>query len=230
MEIIGEMAGTLYIVATPIGNLEDITFRALRTLKEVDLIAAEDTRHTKKLLNHFDVHTPLTSFFKGNEGIKCDYVVGELISGKNVALVSDAGTPCISDPGYPLLAAAIAANINIVPIPGPSAVFAALSASGMTTDRFTFLGFLPDKPGRREKVLEELKGRSETLIFYVSPWKIHAVLHDCLRILGDRRACVCRELTKIHEEFLRGSLSQISASLPESIKGEITLLVEGGTR
>jgi 16S rRNA (cytidine1402-2'-O)-methyltransferase len=222
------MTGILYIVATPIGNLEDITLRAQRVLKEVDLIAAEDTRHSRKLLTHFDIHTSLTSFFKGNEKEKLRSIIKALMSGSDVALVSDAGTPCISDPGYPLLVAAIEAGINVVPIPGPSALAAAISAAGLPTDRFTFIGFLPDKPGKRRLKIDELKDLSHTLVIYVSKWKGEAVLGDCLEILGDRKACLCRELTKLHEEFVRGKLSEILASIEKNPpKGEMTLVIEG---
>lgn len=222
------MTGTLYIVATPIGNLEDITLRALRILKEADLIAAEDTRHTRKLLTHFDIHTPLTSFFQGNEREKAKRIIDELLSGKNVALVSDAGTPCISDPGYPLLIAAIETGITVVPIPGASALAAAMSAAGLPTDRFTFIGFLPDKPGKRRNALAELDDIPHTLVFYVSPWKAKAVIADMLEVLGDRRACLARELTKIHEEFLRAPLSELAASIEaKALKGEMVLVVEG---
>jgi len=220
------MSGTLYIVATPIGNLEDMTGRAIRILKKVDLIAAEDTRHTRKLLTHFDIHTPLTSFFQGNERAKADSIIRELESGKNVALVSNAGTPCISDPGYPLLVKAIESGITICPIPGPSALMAAMSAAGLPTDRFTFIGFLPDKSGKRRNVLQELRELKHTLVFYVSPWKAQATLKDMLEVLGDKSAVVCRELTKIHEEFIRGTLSQILEHLEKNPpKGEITLII-----
>jgi 16S rRNA (cytidine1402-2'-O)-methyltransferase len=220
--------GRLYIVATPIGNLEDITLRAIRILKEVQLIAAEDTRHTRKLLAHLDIHTPLTSFFQGNEREKAGRVVEALRGGADVALVSDAGTPCISDPGYPLLVAAIEAGITIVPIPGPSALAAAISAAGLPTDRFTFVGFLPDKAGKRRHAIEALADLPQTLVLYVSRWKGEAVLADCLEILGDRAACLCREVTKVHEEFLRGSLSGLLASIrARPPKGEMTLIVAG---
>lgn len=225
------MQGSLYIVATPIGNLEDMTLRAIRVLKEVDLIAAEDTRHTRKLLSHFDIHTPLTSFFKGNERAKADGIVSQMLSGKNVALVSDAGTPCISDPGYPLLIAAIDSGIKVVPIPGASAVAAALSAAGLPTDRFTFVGFLPDKPGKRRTTIESFKDVPHTLVFYVSPWKAVATVDDCLAVLGDRRAVLCREITKIHEEFMRAKLSGIAAAIRERPpKGEMTLVVDGACK
>lgn len=222
------MSGTLYIVATPIGNLEDITFRALRILKEVDLIAAEDTRHTRKLLTHFDIHTSLTSFFQGNENNKADWLLEQLQEGKNIALVSDAGTPCISDPGFPLVRAAVEAGVRVVPIPGPSAVMAALCAAGLPTDRFTFVGFLPDKPGKREKVLQEVSVYEHTLIFYVSKWKVGGVLEDCLKVLGNRKAVVARELTKSFEEFERTDLQAlITKYADKEAKGEFVLLVCG---
>ncbi len=222
------MSGILYIVATPIGNLEDITLRALRILNEVDLIAAEDTRHTRKLLTHYKIHTKLTSFFKGNEREKARSIIDALESGVDVALVSDAGTPCISDPGYPLLLAAIEAGIEVVPIPGPSALACAMSACGLPTDRFSFIGFLPDKPGKRRTKIEELKDFKHTLVLYVSKWKGEAVIKDCLEILGDRNACLCRELTKMHEEFIRGSLSEILESIRKNPpKGEMSLVIDG---
>ena len=215
-------------MATPIGNLEDMTARAIRILKEVGLIAAEDTRHTRKLLTYFDIHTPLTSFFQGNERGKSESLVAQVVAGKNLALVSDAGTPCISDPGFPLLRAAIEAGVKIEPIPGASALAAALSACGLPTDRFTFIGFLPDKSGKRKNALEELKDISHTLVFYVSPWKVASVIADCLEVFGPRDACMCRELTKIHEEFFRAPLSEIAARVEERPpKGEITLVISG---
>lgn len=222
------MSGTLYIVATPIGNLEDMTFRAVRILGEVDLIAAEDTRQTRKLLSRYDIHTKLTSFYQGKEREKAAWLVQELTAGVNVALVSDAGTPCISDPGYPLLVAAIDAGIQVTPIPGPSALGAAISAAGLPTDAFTFVGFLPDKSGKRRTRLEELAGFSHTLVLYVSKWKAEAVLRECLEVLGDRQACLCRELTKIHEEFVRGHLSELVQHVREHPpKGELTLVIAG---
>ncbi len=222
------MAGTLYIVATPIGNLEDITFRALRILSEVALIAAEDTRHTRKLLSHYKIHTKLTSYFQGREREKAESVIAALKSGSDVALVSDAGTPCISDPGYPLLSRAVEEGIEVVPIPGASALTAAISAAGLPTDSFTFAGFLPDKPGKRRKRLEELALLPHTLALYVSKWKAEAVISDCLEIMGDRRSSLCRELTKAHEEFVRGSLSGLLEHVRRNPpKGEMTLLIAG---
>lgn len=225
------MSGTLYIVATPIGNLEDITLRAIRTLKEVDLIAAEDTRHTRKLLTHFDIHTPLTSFFQGNERQKAEHIVEEIRSGKNVALVSNAGTPCISDPGYPLLVLAIEKGIEVSPIPGASALASAISSAGLPTDRFTFIGFLPDKTGKRKNALDKLKGIEHTLVFYISPWKALPTLKDIHDVMGDRTAVLCRELTKVHEEFVRGKLSEIIQHIENKPpKGEITLIVSSGLK
>lgn len=224
------MAGILYIVATPIGNLEDITARAIRILGEVDLIAAEDTRQTKKLLTHFGINTRLTSFFLGNENQKTDYILSELINDKNVALVSDGGTPCISDPGFPVVRRAIESNIKVVPIPGPTAIASALCAAGLPTDKFTFVGFLPDKPGKRKTVLKEFAEYPHTLVFYVSPWKVVKTLTECIEVYGDREACLCRELTKIYEEFIRGPLSEIlKAATSKTLKGEMVLLISAGS-
>lgn len=222
------MSGTLYIVATPIGNLEDITLRAKRVLSEVDLIAAEDTRHTRKLLAHLDIHTPLTSFSQHHEKGKRHKIVDVLKEGKDVALVSDAGTPCISDPGYPLLTAAVQEGMKIVPIPGASAVITALSAAGLPTDRFTFIGFLPEKPGKRRKILEGLTDYDHTLVFYLSKWKAQKQLAEMREVFGDRQACLCRELTKVHEEFTRGTLDQLDKHLADNPpKGEMTLIIKG---
>jgi len=222
------MSGKLYIVATPIGNLEDITLRAKRILSEVDLIAAEDTRHTRKLLAHLDIHTPLTSFSQHHEKGKSGKIVNLLKEGQNVALVSDAGTPCISDPGYPLLISAIEQGIDVVPVPGVSAVITALSAAGLPTDSFTFIGFLPEKPGKRRKVLEGLVDYDHTLVFYLSKWKAEKQLKEMLETFGNRRAVLARELTKVHEVFLRANLSEIAQHITDKPpKGEITLIVEG---
>jgi len=223
--------GTLYIIATPIGNLEDITLRALRILKEVDLIAAEDTRHTAFLLKHFGIQKPLTSYFEGNEMKKKDLILHQLKEGHPVALVSDAGTPGISDPGFRLIRIAIDHGIPVVPIPGPSAVITALSIAGLPTDAFVFKGFLPHKTKRRRDVLEEVKEARETLIFYESPHRVTASLQDVLDVLGDRQIVLARELTKLYEETLRGTVSQILTHLGEKkTKGEITLVIEGKTR
>jgi len=223
--------GTLYIVSTPIGNMEDITLRALRILKEVDLIAAEDTRRTGLLLKHFEIQTPLTSYFEGNELKKRGYILSKLKEDKNIALVSDAGTPGISDPGFRLIQLAIENQISIVPIPGPSAVITALSVSGLPTDAFLFQGFLPHKSKKRRDLLKELEEVRETLIFYESPHRFSETLKDILEILGDREITLTRELTKVYEEIMRGKVSQIQNMIGErKLKGEITLVVEGKTR
>jgi 16S rRNA (cytidine1402-2'-O)-methyltransferase len=217
--------GTLYIVATPIGNLEDITFRAVRILKEADLIAAEDTRHSRKLLSHFGISRPLTSYFDHNKVFKGQYLLEKLLEGVSVALVSDAGSPCISDPGYQLVRDALAAGIPVVPIPGPSAVIAALSASGLPSDRFAFEGFLPNRQGKRRAKLEEVKGEERVLVFYESPNRLAAALTDLLEIMGDREVVIARELTKIYEEFIRGPAAEVVERLKEPLKGEVVLLV-----
>jgi 16S rRNA (cytidine1402-2'-O)-methyltransferase len=223
--------GVLYIVSTPIGNMEDITLRALRILKEVDLIAAEDTRRTGLLLKHFGIQTPLTSYFEGNELKKRGYILSKLEEDKNIALVSDAGTPGISDPGFRLIQLVIENKIPIVPIPGPSAVVTALSVSGLPTDAFLFKGFLPHKSKKRRDLLKELEEVRETLILYESPHRLSETLKDILEILGDREIVLTRELTKVYEEILRGKVSQIQNLIGErKLKGEITLVVEGKTR
>lgn len=222
------MVGTLYIVATPIGNLEDITLRAIRILREVDLIACEDTRHTRKLLNHFQIEKPLTSYFEHNKFVKGEKIVGELLAGKNVALVSDAGTPGISDPGYNLVVEAIEKGIPVIPIPGASAVISALSAAGLPTDRFHFVGFLPPKEGKKRRLLESLKGEEATLVFYESPFRVKKTLSLMREVLGNRRTVVVHELTKIHEGFFRGTVSEVIGPIqkvPE--KGEWVVLVQG---
>lgn len=218
--------GTLYIVATPIGNLEDITLRALRILKEVDLIAAEDTRHSRKLLSHFGFSRPLTSYFDHNKAFKGGYILERLKEGLSVALISDAGTPCISDPGFQLVRAAVAAGIPVFPVPGPSAVIAALSASGLPTDSFAFEGFLPNRQGKRREKLSLLKGERRVLVFYEAPSRLSATLSDILETLGDREAVIARELTKLYEEFIRGRVSEILERLKEGpIKGEAVILL-----
>ncbi|MGB7573007.1 MAG: 16S rRNA (cytidine(1402)-2'-O)-methyltransferase [Thermodesulfobacteriota bacterium] len=223
--------GTLYIVSTPIGNREDITLRALRLLKEVNLIAAEDTRHTGLLLRHFGIQTPLTSYFEGNESRKKEFILSKLMQGERVALVSDAGTPGISDPGFRLIQTAAENRIAVVPVPGPSAVIAALSVSGLPTDAFLFKGFLPHKSKKREDWLKQLEGVRETLIFYESPHRLSETLSDIFEILGDREMVLTRELTKIYEEVLRGKVSEIQSQIGErKLKGEITLVISGKTR
>ena len=221
------MPGILYIVATPIGNLEDLTLRALRTLREADLIACEDTRQTRKLLQHFSISKPMLSYHQHNETSRSAELIERLSSGANVALVSDAGTPLLSDPGYRLVEAAIAAGVATVPLPGPSAALAALAASGMPTNSFRFCGFLPPRSTQRRKSLEALKAESCTLVFYEAPHRILETLEDAEAVLGPRTAVVARELTKLHEEFLRGPIHEIRTQLASrpSVKGEITLLI-----
>jgi 16S rRNA (cytidine1402-2'-O)-methyltransferase len=220
--------GTLFLVATPIGNLEDITLRALRILREVSLIAAEDTRHTRKLLTHFEISTPLTSYHEHSGPARTDAVVAALATG-DVALVSDAGTPLLSDPGQALVRAALAAGHAVVPIPGPSAVIAALVASGLATDQFTFLGFLPRKASDRRALLARFAQAPETLILYEAPHRLLACLDDALATLGDRNATLARELTKVHEEFRRGRLSALRAEYDhgEAPRGEFTIVISG---
>jgi 16S rRNA (cytidine1402-2'-O)-methyltransferase len=223
--------GILYIVSTPIGNREDITLRALRILKEVDLIAAEDTRHTSLLLRHFGIQTPLTSYFEGNELKKKEFILSKLKQGDQIALVSDAGTPGISDPGFRLIQLAIESQIPIVPIPGPSAAITALSVSGLPTDAFFFKGFLPHKSKKRRDLLKQLEGVKETLVFYESPHRISETLKDILEILGDREIVLTRELTKVYEEIRRGKVSEIQNQIADrKLKGEITLVISGKTR
>jgi len=221
------VTGILYIVATPIGNLEDITLRALRVLREVDWIACEDTRQTRKLLEHFGVSKPMMSYYDHNESARAAELVERLQTGVSVALVSDAGTPLISDPGYRLVQAAIAAAIPVVPIPGASAAVSALSAAGLPTDAFRFCGFLPPKSTQRRKVLEQFKSETATLIFYETPHRILEALEDVEAVMGVRPVVVARELTKLHEEFLRGPAAEVRANLGSrpSVKGEITLLI-----
>lgn len=220
------MPGTLYIVATPIGNLEDITLRAIRILKEVDLIACEDTRHSRKLLNHYGISRPLTSYFEHNKLVKGESLIGQLLDGKNVALISDAGTPGISDPGYNLVVTTIEKGIPVIPIPGPSAAIAALCASGLPTDQFHFVGFLPQKEGKKRRFLESLKVTSATLVFYESPFRVSKTIALSLEILGDRPAVAVHELTKMHEGIFRGNLSDLCAEIEKvPQKGEWVLLV-----
>ena len=216
----------LYVVATPIGNLEDITLRALRTLKEVDLIAAEDTRKTRRLLSAYDIHTPLTSFHEHSGKGKVEQILRVLSEDKAVALVSEAGTPGINDPGYPLIKAAIEEGIDVIPMPGPSAPIAALVVSGLTSHRFTYLGFLPRKKGERRKVLASLSEDAGTLVLLESPHRLIKSLEDILEVLGDRRIAVCREMTKIYEEIYRGRISEALEHFKQP-RGEFTLVVEG---
>lgn len=225
------MAGVLYVIATPIGNLEDITLRALRILKEVDLIAAEDTRHTKGLLSHYGITTPLTSCHEHNERAKAHALVERLERGNKIALVSDAGTPIVSDPGYLLVREAIKAGIQIIPIPGASALTAVLSASGLAADAFVFEGFPPPKRQERKAWLRELESESRTIVFYEAPHRLKESLQDLFEILGDRELVLAREVTKVHEEFIRGRLSQVMAEIDRrDVRGEIVLMVSGAEK
>jgi 16S rRNA (cytidine1402-2'-O)-methyltransferase len=224
------MPGILYIVATPIGNLEDITLRALRVLKEVAVVAAEDTRHTQILLSHYDIHTPLTSYHEHNEKTKSQELVTRLARGQNVALVSDAGTPAISDPGFRLVVRAIRAGVRIIPVPGASALTAVLSASGLPTDRFVFEGFLPARKTQRRERLQTLRDETRTLIFFEAPHRLKDTLGDIRELLGNREAVLAREVSKIHEEFLRGPVSELVRALgSDAIRGEVTLIISGSS-
>ena len=222
--------GTLYLVATPIGNLEDMSPRAVRVLREASLIAAEDTRHTGKLLKHFDIKTPITSYFEHNKINKLDFILEKLSSG-DVALVSDAGTPAVNDPGYELVKAALASNFDVKPVPGPSAPIAALTASGLPTDSFLYLGYLPHKTSDRHRFIQQVAHLSYTLIFLESPYRVVEALEDILSMLGDRQICVAREMTKMFEEFWRGNVSgAIQHFKSQPARGEFTLVVEGQTK
>lgn len=218
--------GTLYIVATPIGNLEDITLRAIRVLREVDLIAAEDTRHTLKLLNHLEISKPLMSYHRHNEDVKTDILIKELKQGKQIALVSDAGTPGICDPGEEVIKKCIEEEIPIVPIPGACAMINALICSGLDTKEFVFIGFLPlNKKNRKEK-LEEIKNTTKTMILYEAPHKLETTLKDLKQIIGNRKVVLARELTKVHEEYIREDINILIEKAKE-LKGEIVLIIEG---
>ncbi len=219
----------LYLIATPIGNLEDITLRALRLLKEVDRIACEDTRRTARLLQHYAITTPRESHHSHNEAASTQRLLEILRRGGQIALVTDAGTPLVSDPGYALVAACRQEGVPVIPVPGPSAAIAALTGSGLPTDSFCFAGFLPARQGQRRRRLEELAPLRCTLVFYEAPHRILAALADMHRMLGPRRACLARELTKLHEEWIHGTIPEIRSALEkrERIRGEITLVVDG---
>ncbi|HUB32470.1 MAG TPA: 16S rRNA (cytidine(1402)-2'-O)-methyltransferase [Bryobacteraceae bacterium] len=221
------MSGRLYIVATPIGNLEDITYRAVRVLGEADLIACEDTRQTRKLLDHYGIQKPAISYHEHNELERAPELAARMLAGATIALVSDAGMPLVSDPGYRLVRAALENGIEVVPLPGPSAILAALAASGLPTDAFHFAGFLPSKTAQRLKLLESLHDEAATLVFFEAPHRIDEALEAIAQALGNRPVVVARELTKVHEEFLRGTAAEIRAALAarEAVKGEITILV-----
>lgn len=225
------MPGILYIVATPIGNLEDITLRALRVLKEVDFIAAEDTRHSLKLLNHYDIEKPLLSYWSEREKVRSEEIINLIKAGKTVALISDAGTPGISDPGAVLIRRAIEEGITIVPVPGPSALIAALSVSGLPTEEFSFFGFLPPKKSERLRKLEELKFEKRTLVFYEAPHRLLETVEDFIEVFGgERRVALFKELTKIHEQVMRGSLQEVYSRLSGSvIAGEYVIVLEGSS-
>ncbi len=220
------MTGTLYIVATPIGNLEDMTFRAVNTLKDVDLIAAEDTRHSRKLLTHFGITTRLTSYYDHNQTLKGEQIIAALLQGKQVALISDAGTPCISDPGYQLVRDALAAGIKVVPIPGACAAVAALAMAGLPTNSFTFAGFPPNKEGKRRTFLAALASAHGTVVLYEAPHRVAATLADIAAVLGERRVVVARELTKRFEEALHGTAGQVRELMQDGReRGEVVLLI-----
>ncbi len=220
------MSGCLYIVATPIGNLEDMTYRAVRILQEADLIAAEDTRHSRKLLTHFGIATPLTSYYDHNTSFKGDQILAALRQGKQVALISDAGTPCISDPGYQLVRDALAEGVPVIPIPGACAAITALSVAGLPTDNFTFAGFPPNKEGKRRSFLQALAGIPGTLVLYEAPHRLVDTLQDIGTILGNRQVVVARELTKLHEECLHGTVSELLPQVQEGReRGEVVILI-----
>ena len=223
------MSGKLYLVATPIGNLEDITLRAIRVLKEVDLIAAEDTRNSLKLLNHFEIKKPLISYHRHNEELRVDNLIEKLKQGENIAVISDAGTPGISDPGEVIAKEAIKNGIEVIPIPGACAAINALIASGLDTTEFTFFGFLPLNKKLRKEKLDEIKNETKTCIIYEAPHKLKNTLQDLKDILENRKVVLAREITKIHEEFIRGHIDDI-ISKSENLKGEMILLVEGAKK
>ena len=221
--------GTLYIVATPIGNLEDMTYRAVRILGEVDLIAAEDTRHSLKLLSHFGISKSLTSYFDHNQQVKGERILNTLRQGKSVALISDAGTPCVSDPGYQLVRDAVAENIPVVPLPGACAAITALSGSGLPTDNFTFAGFPPARQGKRRTFLERMGTLPGTLVLYEAPHRLVETLTDIIEVLGERQVIVARELTKMFEEFIRGTASEVIANVSQGVvRGEVVILIAPG--
>ena len=224
----GKVSGRLYIVATPIGNLEDLTFRALRILNKVSVIACEDTRQTMKLLNRYSIKKKLLSYYQPRESQKTPLIIKILKEGKDVALVTDSGTPGLSDPGYPLITEAVRQGITLCPVPGASALTAALSASGLPSHRFLFLGFSPPKKEATKKMLQSLKKEKATLVFYMPTRKLLSFLEVCQTILGERQIVIAREMTKIHEEFLRGKTEELIKKLEgKIIKGEATVLIEG---
>ena len=223
------MKRKIYLVATPIGNLDDITLRAIKTLKEVDIVAAEDTRHTLKLLNHLEIKKPLISYYKQNEKIKSNILIEKVLNGENIAIVSDAGTPGISDPGEEIVKEAIKNGIEIIPIPGACALINALIASGLNTKEFIFVGFLSTNKKEKQEKLEKIKKIKSTLIFYEAPHKLINTLQAIKEILGDRKVVLAREITKIHEEYIRGEISDILEKM-ENPKGEFVIVVEGSNK
>lgn len=223
------MSGDLYIVATPIGNLEDITLRAIRILKQVDIIAAEDTRHTLKLLNNLQISKPLISYHRHNEGIKTQELIDKLIEGKNIALVSDAGTPVISDPGGEIVKKAIQNNIKVIPIPGPCALITALIASGIDAKEFTFLGFLPMNKKNRKEKLQTIGEENKTIILYEAPHKLLSTLQDLKNVIQNRKIVLAKELTKIHETYITGTVDEL-LQIVQTPKGEYVIIIEGATK
>jgi 16S rRNA (cytidine1402-2'-O)-methyltransferase len=222
------MRGTLYIVPTPIGNLEDITLRALRVLEEVDLIAAEDTRHSRKLLSHFKIGTPMVSYHDHVEHSRAPRLIEKLEAGNDVALISDAGTPSLADPGYRLIAAAVAAGVRVVPLPGASAISTALSASGLPSDRFTFEGFVPSRAAARVRFFEDLVTETRTIVCFEAGRRIVAALNDLVDVMGSRQIVVAREMTKMYEEFSRGSIEEVLSRIEgQPVRGEVTVLIHG---
>jgi 16S rRNA (cytidine1402-2'-O)-methyltransferase len=223
--------GTLYLVATPIGNLEDITMRAVRILQEVDLIACEDTRTSRVLLNHYGINKPVVSYHNFNERQASERIIGRILEGQSVAVISDAGTPSISDPGFIIVREAVRQGINVAAIPGPAAMIMAVAVSGLPTDAFIFYGFLPQTSGKRRAILESLVERRETIVFYESPYKIHKLLDEVFEVIGNRKAALCREMTKKFEEIIRGDVEAIRGQLTgKKVKGELTLVVQGKVR
>lgn len=222
--------GTLYVVATPIGNLEDMTYRAVRVLAEVDLVAAEDTRHSRKLCEHFGIDTPLISYHDHNERQRQDALLSQLHDGKNIALISDAGTPCIADPGYRLIASCHSTGVKVVPLPGASAMLAALSAAGVATDRFAFEGFLPQRTKARVDILRRLASEQRTLVFYEAPHRLVDSLKDMVKVFGsERKIVIARELTKLHEEFFSATVAEAVVHYGDSpARGEIVLILPPG--
>lgn len=219
--------GKLYLVPTPIGNMEDITLRAINTLRMVDIIACEDTRHTGQLLKKLDISKKLISYHNYNESKRSNFIIDSLQDGQNIAVVTDAGSPGISDPAYRVVKAAIEHDLEVIPLPGPTALIAALTGSGLPTDRFFFEGFLPIKSGSRKNRLKELFETPHTLVFYESPHRIQKTLVDALETLGNRSACLAREISKLHEEFIRGNISELVARTKSGVKGELVLVIAG---